>query len=215
LYRIAAARGAKNRGSTQKIPTGTLARRLMPMPIRMRYNRTSYEPRRISMRIHSRLALTCALVAAFGASALAAEYMEKNERQKARAFSPGVITEGGRTVWLAGQTALQDDQGKNLAGNFEGQARQIFHLMDQTLAKAGGGIANLVTMTVFINDPRNGDRLTELRKEIFPDGNYPGSALITVSNFAVPGMLIEVQGVAVIGDRCSNENRCSVGWPAR
>jgi 2-iminobutanoate/2-iminopropanoate deaminase len=170
---------------------------------------------RVSMRIHSRLALTCALVVGFGATALAAEYMEKNDRQKERAFSPGVITEGGRTVWLAGQTALQDDQGKNLAGNFEGQARQIFHLMDQTLNKAGGGIANLVTMTVFINDPRNGDRLTQLRKEIFPDGNYPGSALITVSNFAVPGMLIEIQGVAVIGDRCSNENRCSGGWPAR
>jgi 2-iminobutanoate/2-iminopropanoate deaminase len=167
------------------------------------------------MRIHSRLALTCALATGFGATALAAEYMEKNDRQKERAFSPGVITEGGRTVWLAGQTALADDQGRNLAGNFEGQARQIFHLMDQTLNKAGGGIANLVTMTVFINDPRNGDRLTQIRKEIFPDGNYPGSALITVSNFAVPGMLIEIQGVAVIGDRCSNENRCSPVWPAR
>jgi 2-iminobutanoate/2-iminopropanoate deaminase len=167
------------------------------------------------MRIHSRLALTCALATGFGATALAAEYMEKNDRQKERAFSPGVITEGGRTVWLAGQTALADDQGRNLAGNFESQARQIFHLMDQTLNKAGGGIANLVTMTVFINDPRNGDRLTQIRKEIFPDGNYPGSALITVSNFAVPGMLIEIQGVAVIGDRCSNENRCSPVWPAR
>jgi 2-iminobutanoate/2-iminopropanoate deaminase len=169
----------------------------------------------MSMRLRSRLAPTCALVAGLTVQALTAEYMEKNERQKARAFSPGVITEGGRIVWLAGQTALQDDQGKTLSGNFEGQARQIFHLMDQTLAKAGGGIANLVTMTVFINDPRNGDRLTELRKEIFPDGNYPGSALITVSNLAVPGMLIEVQGVAVIGDRCSNPDPCSPQWPAR
>src|ERR1700704_85478 len=163
---------------------------------------------RVSMRIHSRLALTCALVAGFAATALAAEYMEKNERQKLRAFSPGVITEGGRTVWLAGQTALADDQGRSLAGHFEGQARQIFHLIDQTLNKAGGGVANLVTMTVFINDPRNGDRLTEIRKEIFPDGNYPGSALITVSNSAVPGMLIEIQGIAVIGDHCAKPEPC-------
>jgi 2-iminobutanoate/2-iminopropanoate deaminase len=146
---------------------------------------------------------------------VAAEYMEKTERQMARAFSPGVITEGGRTVWLAGQTALQDDQGRSIAGNFEAQARQVFHLIDQTLNKAGGSVANLVTMTVFINDPRNGDRLTEIRKEIFKDGNYPGSALITVSNFAVPGMLIEVQGVAVVGDRCSKENSCLPQWPAR
>jgi 2-iminobutanoate/2-iminopropanoate deaminase len=187
----------------------------LPMMAAMRYNCTQLGMMEKSMRLRSRLALTCALIAGFTTQALTAEYMEKSERQKARAFSPGVITEGGRIVWLAGQTALQDDQGKNLAGNFEGQARQIFHLMDQTLAKAGGGIANLVTMTVFINDPRNGDRLTELRKEIFPNGNYPGSALITVSNFAVPGMLIEVQGVAVIGDRCSNPDPCSPQWPAR
>jgi 2-iminobutanoate/2-iminopropanoate deaminase len=160
-------------------------------------------------------ALACTLVAALVSPLRAAEYMEKNERQMARAFSPGVITEGGRIVWLAGQTAMQDDHGYSLAGNFEGQARQIFRLIDQTLNKAGGGVANLVTMTVFINDPRNGDRLTEIRKEIFKDGNYPGSALITVSNFAVPGMLIEVQGVAVIGDRCSKDNSCVPQWPAR
>jgi enamine deaminase RidA (YjgF/YER057c/UK114 family) len=161
------------------------------------------------------LALTCTLAAGLASPAPAAEYMEKNERQMARAFSPGVITEGGRIVWLAGQTALTDDHGYSIAGNFEAQARQIFHLMDQTLTKAGGGIANLVTMTVFINDPRNGDRLTEIRKEIFKDGNYPGSALITVSNFAVPGMLIEIQGIAVVGDRCSKENSCLPQWPAR
>jgi enamine deaminase RidA (YjgF/YER057c/UK114 family) len=56
----------------------------------------------------------------------------------------------------------------------------------------------MVTMTVFINDPRNGDRFVALRKEFFPDGNFPASALITVSHFARPGMLIEIQGVAVI-----------------
>jgi 2-iminobutanoate/2-iminopropanoate deaminase len=157
----------------------------------------------------------CTLAAALAIPVTAAEYMEKNERQAARAFSPGVITEGGRIVWLAGQTALTDDKGYSLAGNFEGQARQIFHLIDQTLNKAGGSVANLVTMTVFITDPRNGDRLTEIRKEIFKDGNYPGSALITVSNLAVPGLLIEIQGVAVIGDHCSKESSCLPQWPAR
>ena len=161
------------------------------------------------MRINSRLVCALALIAGFSAQALSAEYLEGNERQKSRAFSPAVITEGGRIVWLAGQTALQDGEGRSLAGNFEGQAREIFRQIDLTLKRAGGGVANLVTMTVFINDPRNGDRLTEMRRDIFPDGNYPGSALITVSNFAVPGMMIEIQGIAVIGDRCSKASPCS------
>jgi 2-iminobutanoate/2-iminopropanoate deaminase len=128
-----------------------------------------------------------------------AEYMGKSERQKQRAYSPAVITQGGKTVWLAGQTATEDEQGNNIAGNFEAQVRTIFSLIDKTLQSCGGRLANMVTMTVFINDPRNGDRFVEMRRGFFPDGNYPASALITVSNLARPGMLIEIQGVAVIG----------------
>lgn len=128
-----------------------------------------------------------------------AEYLEKTERQKMRAYSPAVITQGGKTVWLAGQTALQDESNNDISGNFEAQVRTIFALMDRTLRRTGGTLANLVTMTVFINDVRNGDRFVEMRRDFFPDGNYPGSALITVTNFARPGMLIEIQGIAVIG----------------
>ena len=161
------------------------------------------------MRIGSQLVCALGFIAGFATQALPAEYLSGTERQKMRAFSPAVITEGGRTVWLAGQTALADGEGHSLAGNFEGQAREIFRQIDLTLKRTGGKLSDLVTMTVFINDPRNGDRLTELRREMFPDGHYPGSALITVSNFAVPGMMIEVQGVAVIGDKCSNASPCS------
>jgi 2-iminobutanoate/2-iminopropanoate deaminase len=128
-----------------------------------------------------------------------AVYMEKSDTQKSRAYSPGVITQGGKIVWLAGQTATRDEVGNDISGNFEAQVRTIFSLLDKTLKKAGGGLANLVTMTVFINDPRLGDRFVEMRAGFFPDGNYPGSALLTISHFARPGMLIEIQGVAVIG----------------
>ena len=55
-------------------------------------------------------------------------------------------------------------------------------------------------MTVFINDARLGDCLTEIRKETFKEC-FPGSALITVSGFAGPGILIEIQGMAVIGGK--------------
>ena len=126
------------------------------------------------------------------------EYLEGTERQKSRAFSPAVVTQGGRTVWLAGQTAPVDLEGRDIAGDFEAQARTIFALMNRTLQRAGGSLANLVTMTVFIDDPRNGDRFVQVRAEYFPDGRYPASALITVSNFARPGLMIEIQGVAVV-----------------
>ena len=74
----------------------------------------------------------------------------------------------------------------------------MFQLLGRTLERAGGSLANMVTMTVFIDDPRNGDLFVEIRREFFPDGKYPASALLTISNFARPGIMIEIQGVAVI-----------------
>ena len=126
------------------------------------------------------------------------EYLEGTDVQKGRAYSPAVITQGGRTVWLAGQTTVVDETGKDISGNFEAQARTIFTFMDRTLKRAGGSLANLVTMTVFISDPRYGDPFVKIRGNYFKDGRYPASALITVTAFARPGVLIEIQGVAVV-----------------
>jgi enamine deaminase RidA (YjgF/YER057c/UK114 family) len=148
-------------------------------------------------------------------AATAAEYMEKTPFQLSRAFSPGVITEGGKMVWLAGQTATRDNEGRDIANNFEAQVKQVFSQMDQILKRAGGSLANVVTMTVFIKESRYGDRFIEMRKEMFQNGNYPGSALLTVTNFARPGIEIEIQAVGVIGDRCSPENPCSAEAQAK
>jgi 2-iminobutanoate/2-iminopropanoate deaminase len=126
------------------------------------------------------------------------QYLEGTDFQKGRSFCPAVISEGGKIVWLAGQTTVTDLEGKDISGNFDEQARTIFGLLDRTLQRTGGSLANMVTMTVFINDARNGDRFVQLRREYFPDGRYPGSALLTISNFARPGCMIEIQGVAVI-----------------
>jgi 2-iminobutanoate/2-iminopropanoate deaminase len=160
------------------------------------------------MRTIVRGFLTAAALTGLAAPAVPAEYMEKSQQMMMRAYSPGVITEGGRIVWLAGQTGFRDEQGKEVVG-FEAQTRQAFKGIDAVLKKAGGSLANIVTMTVFINDPRNGDRFVAVRRELFSEGNYPASALITVSNFAAPGMMLEIQAVAVIGDRCSKDNPCS------
>jgi len=125
-------------------------------------------------------------------------HLEGTEFQKSRAFSPAVITEGGRTIWLAGQTATTDENGRDIAYDFEAQVHTCFALMDRTLQRCGATLANLVTMTVFINDPRLGDQFVKLRGSKFPDGKCPASALITVSHFARPGIVLEIQGVAVV-----------------
>ena len=123
----------------------------------------------------------------------------KGTWQENRSFSPAVVTTGGRQIWLAGVGMWQDEDGNNLVGDFEAQVHATFRQIERNLAMAGGKLSDIVTMTVFIKDVRNGDKLTELRKQYFPNG-IPGSALITVSGFARPEMMVEIQAVAVSHD---------------
>jgi enamine deaminase RidA (YjgF/YER057c/UK114 family) len=119
--------------------------------------------------------------------------------QQKRAFSPAVITEGaGRIVWVAGHTGHTDEAGRSLAGDFDAQCRQTFHNIEKTLEEAGAKLADMVTMTVFLSDVRYTTRMTELRTEIFGK-DFPASAAITVTGFAVPEAMIEIQGIAVTG----------------
>ena len=67
-----------------------------------------------------------------------AKYLEGSDRQKGRAYSPAVVTEGGRIVWLAGQATTTTSDGKDISGNFEAQTHEVFALLDQTLRRAGG-----------------------------------------------------------------------------
>ncbi|OLD18841.1 MAG: hypothetical protein AUI91_09870 [Acidobacteria bacterium 13_1_40CM_3_56_11] len=84
--------------------------------------------------------------------------------------------------------------------NFDAQVRDVFASIEKTLKAQGGTLKDMVTMTVFITDARNGDRFVAIRKEIFKEC-FPASALITVSGLAVPGLLVEVQGIAVVGGK--------------
>ena len=117
--------------------------------------------------------------------------------QQQRAYSPAVITQGAdRIIWLAGQGGHVDDDGKSLAGNFDAQCRQTFRNIEKTLAEAGAKLSDMVTMTVFLIDARYTTRMTEIRREIF-GSDFAASAAITVAGFAVPEMMIEIQGIAV------------------
>ena len=142
----------------------------------------------------TRMIVAAIAAMAWSTAGLAKQCYAPDARAQERAFSRAVVTEGGRTVWLGGQTGSPNS-------NFEGQVREIFSELDKTIKAVGGsGLGDMTTMTVFITDVRLGDRLTEIRREIFKEC-FPASALISVSGLARPGLLIEIQGTAVIGGK--------------
>ena len=124
----------------------------------------------------------------------------KGTWQRERSFSPAVSTRGGRIVWVAGHGAATDSDGNSLAGDFAAQARQSFRNLEASLRQAGATLADLTTMTVFITDARYGNEFVKIRAEFFEEYKWPGSALITCAAMAVPAMMVEIQGIAVVDD---------------
>ena len=117
--------------------------------------------------------------------------------QQTRAFSPAVITKGQQTiVWVAGHTGAATEDGSSLAGDFDAQFTKTFRNIEKTLTQCECKLADIVTMTVFLIDVRYTTRMTELRAQLFGD-HFPASAAITVSGFARPDIMLEVQCIAV------------------
>src|SRR6185312_788905 len=145
------------------------------------------------------LAVIVGFCSTIGSASIAREYVPLPPEIAGRSYSPAVVTKGGRTVWLAGVTTLKDEQGHSLAGDIEGQTRFIFREIERTLKKVGGKLTDVVYITVYLTDARNGTEFAKVRREVFPT-NPPSSSQITISALALPGFLIEVHAIAVIGD---------------
>ena len=64
------------------------------------------------------------------------EYLEGNPRQEQRAFSPAVITKGGKQVWLAGVGRTVDGEGNQLHGDFGAQVHASFRAIQEVLQRA-------------------------------------------------------------------------------
>ena len=76
--------------------------------------------------------------------------------QSSRSYSPIVVTEGGRTIWLAGIIAPEDEQGRSLAQDFDGQVRCIFRKMSGMLADVAVLTQHIRRVPVENRQARNG-----------------------------------------------------------
>ena len=103
----------------------------------------------------------------------------------------------GKTVYVSGQGA-QDAQGKLVGrGDVVAQTRQVLDNMRIALAAAGGTLDDVTKVTVYLKNVDDRPKVNEVRKEYFKD-NKPASTLIEISRFAIDGMLVEIEAVAVL-----------------
>ncbi len=106
----------------------------------------------------------------------------------------------GNLVFLAGHTAL-DDEGRVVhPGDPEAQLRYTLDTLVATLERLGATLRDVVSLKVYLTDVRAREALHAIRGEYF-DPPYPASTLLGVTALALPGLTVEVDGVAVLPDR--------------
>jgi enamine deaminase RidA (YjgF/YER057c/UK114 family) len=108
---------------------------------------------------------------------------------------------GGKTVYIAGQVAL--DKSGNLVGkgDLRAQAQQVFANLKAAVEAAGGDAGNLVKLNIYVVesvDPAEIPALREIRDKFVNTANPPTSTFVVVKRLVRPEWLIEIEAVAVI-----------------
>jgi enamine deaminase RidA (YjgF/YER057c/UK114 family) len=74
----------------------------------------------------------------------------------------------------------------------------IFTKIRHLLAAAGGSMADVVKVTIFVTDITQREKVWQARREFFT-GNFPASTLVQVAALANPSLKVEIEAVAHIG----------------
>ncbi|MGB0659855.1 MAG: RidA family protein [Mangrovicoccus sp.] len=124
-------------------------------------------------------------------------YPEQNLRND---LAQAVVTRGGRTVWLRGQCPQSLDDAKNIESHDPvEQTHKVMQNIRQLLEEAGGSMAHLVKVVVYITDVRHREAVYRTMGE-YIEGVHPVSTGLVVQALARPEWLVEIDGTAVIPD---------------
>lgn len=102
----------------------------------------------------------------------------------------------GRTVYLSGQIPLDPNTMALCHELFEPQMIQVIKNLSAVCQAAGGSLAHLVKLTVYLTDLNNFSIVNQVMSQYF-QAPYPARAAIEVS--ALPrGSQVEIDGIMVL-----------------
>ena len=119
---------------------------------------------------------------------------------KPSGFAHAVVATGGRIVFLAGQTAL-DQAGRIVGANVASQFERALANLLAALRAAGGRPEHLASLTIYAVDLEDyrahGPELGAVWRRL-AGRDYPAMAAIGVARLWDAAALVEIQGQAVI-----------------
>ena len=102
----------------------------------------------------------------------------------------------GRTIYIAGQIAL-DQSGKVVGQNdFRAQTQQVFENIKAALAAVGADFTHVIKLNMYVIDISQLPILREVRDRYVNTANPPASTLVEIRRLAREEFLIEIEAVA-------------------
>ena len=101
-------------------------------------------------------------------------------------------------AYVSGMTARGTDAATLAKMDEYDQSKLIFGKIRGMVEAAGGKMADVVKVTIFVTNIKNNTKVWKARAEVF-NGNFPASTLVEVSALAAPEILVEIEAIAHIG----------------
>lgn len=113
------------------------------------------------------------------------------------AFSAAIEAPAGRTVYVSGMVSMDAEGNVVGEGDIKLQTETVLENVKAALEETGGGMGDIVKVTVFIRDMAHYDEIHEIRRRYFEEP-FPASSMVEVSSLIDPRLLIEIEAVAVV-----------------
>lgn len=104
----------------------------------------------------------------------------------------------GNTVYLSGQIPLDPQSGLVVSDQIEQQVRQVFSNLSSVATAAGGTLADIVKLNVYLTDLANFPVVNSVMSELFKPP-YPARAAIGISSLP-RGVGVEIDGILCLED---------------
>jgi reactive intermediate/imine deaminase len=108
-----------------------------------------------------------------------------------------VAPQRGRLVFIAGQVAADKSGAVVGKGDFKAQTKQVFENLKAAVEAAGGTLADVAKINVYVTDLAQIAAMREIRQQYFT-ANPPASTLVQVVALARPEYLIEIEAIVVV-----------------
>lgn len=104
----------------------------------------------------------------------------------------------GNTIYLSGQIPLDPKTMELVSGDVDIQARQVFENLRAVCEEAGGSLADIVKLNIYLTDLDTFNRVNQVMEAFFQPP-YPARAAVGVKQLP-RGSQVEAEGIMVLGD---------------